>query len=140
MAREPVHVLELRRALGHALALCRRQARWSQGRLAAELHYHRTAICHLEAGGHPAPATSGKRADTLLAAEGALLTRYDELAAAKRDSEGGRRTRRYHGLARSEQDLARRARPPRLPSSVAWVPCGRSRHAADPRERPCATR
>ncbi len=84
MAREPVQVLELRRVLGRTLTVCRQEARWSQRRLADKLHYHRSAISHLEAGRHPAPRDFWERADTLLAAEGALLTRYDDLAAAKR--------------------------------------------------------
>lgn len=85
MAREPAHVLELRRALGRYLTVCRERARWSQRRLADETHYHRTAISHLEAGRHPAPRDFWEGADTLLAAGGALLKQYDELVTAKRD-------------------------------------------------------
>ncbi|MGH8920639.1 MAG: helix-turn-helix domain-containing protein, partial [Actinomycetes bacterium] len=85
MTREPDHVLELRRVLGQALARSRRRARWSQRKLAHELHYHPTAISHLEAGRHPAPRNFWDRADTLLGAEGELLTRYDDLVTAKRE-------------------------------------------------------
>jgi transcriptional regulator with XRE-family HTH domain len=85
VAREPAHVLEVRRALGRYLAACRRRAHWSQGKLAIETHYHRTAISHLEAGRHPAPRDFWEKADRLLAASGALLKQYDELVTTKRD-------------------------------------------------------
>jgi helix-turn-helix protein len=61
VAREPAHVLEVRRALGRYLAACRRRAHWSQGKLAIETHYHRTAISHLEAADIQHRATSGRR-------------------------------------------------------------------------------
>jgi hypothetical protein len=85
VAREPAQVLELRRALGRYLAVCRQRAQWSQRRLAGETHYHRTAISHLEAGRHPAPRDFWEDADRLLAAGGLLLKRYDELVIAKHD-------------------------------------------------------
>ena len=86
MAREPEHVLELRCALGSRLAACRQQARWSQGKLAEEMHYHRTAISHLEAGRHPAPREFWVRADTVLGAKGALITAYEAVETARRDA------------------------------------------------------
>ncbi len=85
VVREPTHVLEVRRALGRYLATCRRRAHWSQGKLASETHYHRTAISHLEAGRHPAPRDFWDKADRLLAAGGALLKLYEELVTTKRD-------------------------------------------------------
>lgn len=85
MAREPTHVLEVRRALGRYLAACRQRAHWSQSKLASETHYHRTAISHLEAGRHPAPREFWEKADRLLAASGALLKQYDELVTTKHD-------------------------------------------------------
>lgn len=86
MARESEHVLELRGALGSCLAACREQARWSQGKLAEEMHYHRTAISHLEAGRHPAPREFWVRADTVLGAKGALITAYEAVETARRDA------------------------------------------------------
>lgn len=83
MAREPAHIHELRRALGHFLSVWRQKSGWSQSRFADELHYHRTAISHLEAGRHPAPREFWAHADRLLAAGGTLLQRYDDLATAK---------------------------------------------------------
>ena len=83
MARETAHILELRRELGRLLAGWRQKAGWSQSRLADELHYHRTAISHLEAGRHPAPREFWEHADGLLAAGGTLLQRYDEIVIAK---------------------------------------------------------
>ncbi|MGH3905588.1 MAG: helix-turn-helix domain-containing protein, partial [Pseudonocardiaceae bacterium] len=86
MAREPAHVQELRCALGRALTACRQEARWSQAKLADKLHYHRSAISHLEAGRHPAPRDFWKHADELLNADGALLAAYEALFTAKRDA------------------------------------------------------
>ncbi|MGH3911302.1 MAG: helix-turn-helix domain-containing protein [Pseudonocardiaceae bacterium] len=85
MAREPAHVQELRCALGRVLTACRQEARWSQAKLADKVHYHRSAISHLEAGRHPAPRDFWKHADELLKADGVLLTAYEALIAAKRD-------------------------------------------------------
>ncbi|MGH3797624.1 MAG: helix-turn-helix domain-containing protein [Pseudonocardiaceae bacterium] len=87
MAREPVHVVELRCALGGVLGVCRQRVGWSQAKLADRVHYHRSAISHLEAGRHPAPRDFWERADTLLGAEGALVAGHDDLAAAKRECE-----------------------------------------------------
>ncbi|MGH3800828.1 MAG: helix-turn-helix domain-containing protein [Pseudonocardiaceae bacterium] len=86
MAREPAHVLELRRALGQCLSACRQEAGWTQRKLGNELNYHPTAISHLEAGRHPAPREFWKRADELLAAEGVLIAGYEALVAAKQDA------------------------------------------------------
>lgn len=86
LAREPAHVLELRRALGGSLAACRQKVRWSQAKLARELSYHRSAISHIESGRHPAPREFWKRADEVLHADGALLAGYETLATAKRDA------------------------------------------------------
>jgi hypothetical protein len=86
VARESEHVLELRCALGSCLAACRQQARFSQGKLAEEMHYHRTAISHLEAGRHPAPREFWVRADTVLGAKGALITAYEAVETARRDA------------------------------------------------------
>ncbi len=86
MARESEHVLELRCALGCCLAACRQQTRWSQSKLAEEMHYHRTAISHLEAGRHPAPRDFWVRADTVLGAKGALITAYEAVETARRDA------------------------------------------------------
>ncbi|MGH3797630.1 MAG: helix-turn-helix domain-containing protein [Pseudonocardiaceae bacterium] len=85
MAREPVHVVELRCALGGVLGVCRQRVGWSQAKLADKVHYHRSAISHLEAGRHPAPRDFWERADALLGAEGALVAGYDDLAVAKRE-------------------------------------------------------
>lgn len=86
MARESAHVLELRCALGRVLATCRQEARWSQAKLADELHYHRSAISHLEAGRHPAPREFWARAHELLKADGALRAAYEALVTTKRDA------------------------------------------------------
>jgi tetratricopeptide (TPR) repeat protein len=86
VARESTRVQELRRALGSCLMACRQQARWSQGALAEEMHYHRTAISHLEAGRHPAPRDFWVRADTVLGAKGALITAYEAVETARRDA------------------------------------------------------
>ncbi len=86
LAREPAHVLELRCELGRALAGCRQEARWSQATLAHKLHYHRSAISHLEAGRHPAPREFWQRADEVLHADGVLLSGYEALLTAKRDA------------------------------------------------------
>lgn len=83
MARETAHILELRHELGRLLSGWRQKAGWSQRRLADELHYHRTAISHLEAGRHPAPREFWERADRLLAADGTLLQQYDGIVIAK---------------------------------------------------------
>ncbi|MGH3939966.1 MAG: helix-turn-helix domain-containing protein [Pseudonocardiaceae bacterium] len=86
MAREPAHVLELRRALGQLLSVCRQDAGWTQRKLAKELNYHPTAISHIEAGRHPAPREFWERADELLAADGVLLDAYQALVTAKQDA------------------------------------------------------
>jgi tetratricopeptide (TPR) repeat protein len=86
VARESTRVQDLRRALGSCLMACRQQARWSQGALAEEMHYHRTAISHLEAGRHPAPRDFWVRADTVLGAKGALITAYEAVETARRDA------------------------------------------------------
>jgi tetratricopeptide (TPR) repeat protein len=93
VARESTQVVELRRALGSCLAACREEAQYSQDKLAEELHYHRTAISHLEAGRHPAPRDFWVRADAVLAAKGALITAYEALETAKRDA-----ARRAHSV------------------------------------------
>jgi tetratricopeptide (TPR) repeat protein len=85
VAREPAHVLELRRALGQRLSVCRQQAGWTQRKLSNELNYHPTAISHLEAGRHPAPREFWEGADALLAADGALIAGYEALVIAERD-------------------------------------------------------
>ncbi|MGH3906943.1 MAG: helix-turn-helix domain-containing protein, partial [Pseudonocardiaceae bacterium] len=51
------------------------------------LHYHRSAISHLEAGRHPAPREFWERADALLGAEGALVAGYEDFVVAKREYE-----------------------------------------------------
>lgn len=86
MARESAQVQELRRELGGLLAQCRREKQWSQARLAEALHYHRSAVSHLEAGRHPAPRAFWERADALLGADGALLAAYEALEVARRDA------------------------------------------------------
>lgn len=86
VAREPAHVLELRRALGQRLSVCRQESGWTQRKLANELNYHPTAISHLEAGCHPAPREFWERADGLLAADGVLLAGYQALVTAKQDA------------------------------------------------------
>ena len=85
MTRDSTHVLELRRALGCCLVACRQAAQWSQSKLADEMHYHRTAISHLEAGPHPAPREFWVRVDTVLGANGALITAYEAVQTAKQD-------------------------------------------------------
>ncbi|MGB6165818.1 MAG: helix-turn-helix transcriptional regulator [Pseudonocardiaceae bacterium] len=54
--------------------------------VAREMHYHRTAISHLEAGRHPASREFWVRADTVLGAKGALITAYEALETARRDT------------------------------------------------------
>lgn len=83
MAREPAHVVGLRRALGQQLRAGRRAAGLSQGQVAKALNYDRSAISHLEAGRHPAPREFWEQADALLSADGGLLAAYDALAEAK---------------------------------------------------------
>lgn len=86
MAREPAHVVELRRAVGQQLRAGRRAAGLSQRQVARVLNYDRSAISHLEAGRHPAPREFWRQADALLSANGALLAAYDALAEAKRET------------------------------------------------------
>ena len=122
MARESARVLELRRALGSCLAACRQQARWSQGALAEEMHYHRTAISHLEAGRHPAPRDFWVRADTVLGAKGALITAYEAVETARRDA--ARRESSVGGLpaAPVEDGTAQRRKALTLGLAAAVTP------------------
>lgn len=131
MARESTRVQELRRALGSCLAACRQQARWSQGALANAMHYHRTAISHLEAGRHPAPRDFWVRADTVLGAKGALITAYEAVETAKRDAANHESSAGGLPAAPGEDGTTRRRKALTLGLAVAVTPDVLGRVLAD---------
>lgn len=87
MAREPEHIRRRRAALGSQLATFRQAEGRSQHWLAAQTHYHRSTISHLEAGHHGAPERFWRNADDLLNADGAVLTAFRALETAVCDHE-----------------------------------------------------
>lgn len=131
VARESTRVQELRRALGSCLAACRQQARWSQGALANAMHYHRTAISHLEAGRHPAPRDFWVRADTVLGAKGTLITAYEAVETAKRDAANHESSAGGLPAAPGEDGTTRRRKALKLGLAVAVTPDVLGRVLAD---------
>ncbi|MGQ0777404.1 MAG: helix-turn-helix domain-containing protein [Pseudonocardiales bacterium] len=125
MSRESDAIMEQHRQLGAALATFRQAAELSQAQVGTTTNYDRTSINKIERGRQLPDRPFWEAADRLLRAEGALLTRYDELLVSKR--EYADRQRRA-SLVRHQED-AERLRGPGQPvlSSVQSVA---SKHCA----------
>jgi len=79
MTRQPEAVAELRRAIGGALKAYREASPLNQSDLARATHYDRTSISHIEAGRQFPEREFWEAADKALAANGALVARYDNV-------------------------------------------------------------
>jgi transcriptional regulator with XRE-family HTH domain len=72
-------LLQVRRALGHRLAVLRQAAGYTQHQLSAVIHYHRSSVANVETGRQRAPRDFWQRADKLLGAGGDLLAAFDRV-------------------------------------------------------------
>ncbi len=91
MSLEPPELVALRRALGQRLAAARHAAEIGQQQLARKAGYSRSSVAHAEAGRQLLSRAFWRTADTLLKADGALLTGYEQVQAAVADHELQRR-------------------------------------------------
>ncbi|MQA10916.1 MAG: helix-turn-helix domain-containing protein [Pseudonocardiaceae bacterium] len=87
MAREPVPIVELRRALGEQLSAFRQAAELTQAQLARETFCDRTTVAHVEKGRARADVRFWETADRVTNADGALLAAFRQLDAAKTEDE-----------------------------------------------------
>ena len=78
---DPEMVAEAKRALGRQLATYRNAAGLKQSQLAPRVLYGRSTIANVETGRQTCSRTFWERTDRVLAADGALLRAYEELAA-----------------------------------------------------------
>ncbi len=92
MAREPVDIVELRRALGERLAIFRKAAEVTQGQLASAAYLDRTTVSHIEKGRARADEAFWQTADRVTDAGGQLLKAYHQLEAAMREYEAAVRS------------------------------------------------
>ncbi|MBV9163563.1 MAG: helix-turn-helix domain-containing protein [Pseudonocardiales bacterium] len=104
MSREPEAITAQRRQLGAALATFRQAAGQSQAQLGLHTRYDRTSINKIERGQQLPDRPFWQAVDRLLHAEGALLKRYDELVASKREHA---QRQRQSSRARHQVDAAR---------------------------------
>jgi transcriptional regulator with XRE-family HTH domain len=104
MSREPDAVVAQRRQLGAALATFRKAAEQSQAQLGTRTRYDRTSINKIEHGQQLPDRPFWQAVDKLLHANGALLKRYDELVASKREHA---QRQRQSSRARHQADAAR---------------------------------
>ncbi|MPZ86299.1 MAG: helix-turn-helix domain-containing protein [Actinophytocola sp.] len=87
MAREPVEITELRRALGERLATFRKAADITQGQLATAAYVDRTTVSHVEKGRARADEAFWQTADQLTESGGQLVAAYRQLETTKRECE-----------------------------------------------------
>ncbi|MGH3898602.1 MAG: helix-turn-helix domain-containing protein [Pseudonocardiaceae bacterium] len=85
MSREPEAITAQHRQLGAALATFRQAAELTQAQVGTGTDYDRTSINKIERGHQLPDQPFWQAADRLLRAEGALVKRYDELVASKRE-------------------------------------------------------
>lgn len=83
MAREPESIDEQRRALGELLAAFRKAANLTQGQLANLAFHDRTKVTHIENGRARADERFWQACDDAVNANGALVTAFHDLEAAK---------------------------------------------------------
>lgn len=83
MARQPGHLAEQQRTLGRYLAALREAAGLYQTDIAHAVPCHRTTVTHAEAGSQLPDAIFWEVADRVVGANGALISRYDQLIQAK---------------------------------------------------------
>ncbi|MGH3823682.1 MAG: helix-turn-helix domain-containing protein [Pseudonocardiaceae bacterium] len=87
MAREPEDLAEMRRALGSQLAVFRAAAELTQDQIARAAFRDRTTVAHIEKGRDRGDERFWTIADELCGADGALLTAFRAVAAAKQAHE-----------------------------------------------------
>lgn len=104
MSRESDAIMEQGRQLGAAFATFRQAAGLSQAQVGTNTNYDRTSINKIERGRQLPDRPFWEAADRLLRAEGALLTRYDELVVSKRDYAD---RQRRSSLVRRQEDAER---------------------------------
>ncbi|MGH4020357.1 MAG: helix-turn-helix domain-containing protein [Pseudonocardiaceae bacterium] len=104
MSREPDHIAARRRQLGAGLATFRQSAELSQAQLGTYTRYDRTSINKVEHGQQLPDRPFWKGVDQQLHADGALLMRYDEIVAAKREHA---QRQRQSSRARHQADVQR---------------------------------
>ncbi|MGH4007638.1 MAG: helix-turn-helix domain-containing protein [Pseudonocardiaceae bacterium] len=127
MARQPEHLAEQQRALGRYLAALRDAAGLYQADIARAVPCHRTTVTHAEAGTQLPGSDFWETADRLVGANGALITRYDELIqtkAAHFAEQQAKRRARAHATA-----LQLTAAPSRKPERA---PCESSTGGVSP--------
>ncbi|MGH3866469.1 MAG: helix-turn-helix domain-containing protein [Pseudonocardiaceae bacterium] len=115
MSREPEAIMAQRRQLGAALATFRMATEQSQAQVGRHTGYDRTSINKIEHGQQLPDRPFWQTIDELLHADGALLKRYDELVASKREYA---EQQRLSSRARHQAD-AQRLRQARQPGSPA---------------------
>lgn len=90
MARESAEANELRRSLGRRLATLRRDAGATQEKLAREAGLSRSSVKNIEGGRQGAARSFWELADRLFAADGELVSGFDELAVQSSRSKAGK--------------------------------------------------
>ena len=119
MSREPAVVMAQRRRLGTSLATFRQAAQLSQSELGKQTHYDRTSINKIEHGQQLPDRPFWQTADRLLRADGAILKRYDEVIASKREhAQQQRQSSQAHHQADAERLRRDQIVTSALPSSA----------------------
>lgn len=117
MSREPEAIVAQRGQLGAALATFRQAAELSQAQVGTETNYDRTSINKVERGHQMPDRPFWQAVDRLLQANGALVKKYDELIASKREyAQRQRQSSRAHHQADAQR--LRRTGQPMVAASV----------------------
>jgi tetratricopeptide (TPR) repeat protein len=116
VARQPEHLAEQQRTLGRYLAALRQSAGLYQADIARAVPCHRTTVTHAEAGSQLPASDFWETADRLVGADGALITRYDELIHAKTSYLAEQQAKRRARAHTTAQQLT--ATPPPRPEQA----------------------
>jgi tetratricopeptide (TPR) repeat protein len=103
---DPETVAEAKRALGRQLAAYRDAAGLNQHQLVPRVHYSRSTIANVETGRQTCTRTFWERCDQTLAAGGALLTAYEEVAGMIRQQHAAAAHRMESGRTFSSDHVA----------------------------------
>jgi tetratricopeptide (TPR) repeat protein/transcriptional regulator with XRE-family HTH domain len=98
---DPEIIADAKRSLGRQLAAYRDAAGLNQHQLAPRVHFGRSTVANVETGRQTCSRTFWERCDQTLAAGGALLRAYEELAALIREQHADTARRRAARVAQS---------------------------------------
>lgn len=133
MSLEPPELVALKRALGRQLAALRQAAEIGQQQVARRTGYSRSSVAHAEAGRHLLTRDFWQVADELVAADGALLTEYTQVQAARQEHERQRReTELAEALAATRALRATTAPQPPCDAERLTTPTGQDAEASRP--------